>query len=216
MDWTEPHLSRSALLTIDMQTDFARRAGRAYVDDTAEVIGPLSSVVEAFRRHDRPIVHVIRLYEAGRADADLCRRASVRKGEGSVRPGSPGAEIVAELLPNSSGDVLPMDRLLEGELHSLGPAEWAMFKPRWGAFFHTPLDAHLNQLDVDTLVVGGCNYPNCPRTTVYEGSERDYRLVLIEDGTSGLYERGIRELRDIGVRVWSADRVVDEVETPGG
>ena len=50
----------------------------------------------------------------------------------------------------------------------------------------------------------GCNFPNCPRTSIYEASERDFRLVLVEDAVSGLYERGKDELRGIGVALMNA------------
>jgi nicotinamidase-related amidase len=49
------------------------------------------------------------------------------------------------------------------------------------------------------VVVCGCNFPNCPRTTIYEASERDFRIVVATDAVSGIYERGLRELRGIGV-----------------
>jgi hypothetical protein len=47
----------------------------------------------------------------------------------------------------------------------------------------------------------------CPRTSIYEASERDFRVVLARDAISGLYERGERELKDIGVHIMSADEV---------
>jgi nicotinamidase-related amidase len=53
----------------------------------------------------------------------------------------------------------------------------------------------------DTLVFSGCNFPNCPRTSIYEASERDYRVVLAEDAVSGLYPKGKEEMLNIGVRV---------------
>ncbi len=53
----------------------------------------------------------------------------------------------------------------------------------------------------------GCNFPNCPRASIYEASERDFRLVLVRDAVSGLYERGERELANIGVRLMSAEEV---------
>jgi nicotinamidase-related amidase len=98
--------------------------------------------------------------------------------------------------------------LLRGEVQHIGPNEVAMFKPRWGAFFGTPLDAHLQALAIDTLVFTGCNFPNCPRTSIYEASERDYRIVLVQDAVSGLYEIGEEEMRNIGVTVLSAAEVV--------
>ena len=51
---------------------------------------------------------------------------------------------------------------------------------------------------MNTVVVAGCNFPNCPRTTIYEASERDIRLVLASDAVSGLYEQGRREPSRIG------------------
>jgi nicotinamidase-related amidase len=63
------------------------------------------------------------------------------------------------------------------------------------------LEEHLRDLGVSTLVFCGCNFPNCPRTSIYEASERDFRVVLAGDAVSGLYERGERELEAIGVRL---------------
>lgn len=81
-----------------------------------------------------------------------------------------------------------------------------MYKPRWGAFFATPLSEFLGLLGVDSLVVCGCNFPNCPRTTIYEASERDVRVALVRDATSGLYERGEAELASIGVHLFTAQQ----------
>lgn len=69
--------------------------------------------------------------------------------------------------------------------------EWVMYKPRWGAFYGTTLEERLRALDVDTLVVCGCNFPNCPRTTIYEASERDFHIVFVSDATSAVYEQGL-------------------------
>ena len=57
----------------------------------------------------------------------------------------------------------------------------------------------------------GCNFPNCPRTSIYEASERDFRVLLVEDAVSGLYERGKEELRNIGVSMARADEVRDRL-----
>jgi nicotinamidase-related amidase len=66
-------------------------------------------------------------------------------------------------------------------------------------------------LGVDTLVFCGCNFPNCPRTTIYEASERDYRIVLVEDAVSGIYEEGKTELRRIGVRIWPTQKLLEAI-----
>ena len=60
-------------------------------------------------------------------------------------------------------------------------------------------------LDVNTVVVCGCNFSNCPRTTIYEASERDFRIVMIKDATSLLYDKAILELKNIGISVMDTD-----------
>jgi Isochorismatase family len=100
------------------------------------------------------------------------------------------------------------DLLLSGQAQWLGDREIILYKPRWGAFFDTTLDEHLRANNVDTVVVAGCNYPNCPRTSIYEASERDYRAVLIEDAISGLYERGRTEMTNIGVTLYRTESVI--------
>lgn len=104
---------------------------------------------------------------------------------------------------------LDADRLLGGSFQSLGPDERAMYKPRWSAFHETPLSSFLAERDLDTVVVCGCNFPNCPRTTVYDASARALRIVFVPDATSGTYDRGRAELADIGVDVRNAAPTVD-------
>jgi nicotinamidase-related amidase len=66
-------------------------------------------------------------------------------------------------------------------------------------------------LAVDTVVFVGCNFPNCPRTSIYEASERDYRVVVVTDAVSGLYDRALVELADIGAALMTSDEVMDDV-----
>jgi nicotinamidase-related amidase len=103
------------------------------------------------------------------------------------------------LLPNPVE--LDHEFLLTGELQQIGPCEHVVYKPRWGAFYQTKLEQHLRDTGSDTVVFVGCNFPNCPRTSIYEASERDFRIVVVSDALSGLDERGIKECRAIGVDV---------------
>jgi hypothetical protein len=86
-----------------------------------------------------------------------------------------------------------------------------LYKPRWGAFYETSLEEHLRERGASTLVFCGCNFPNCPRTSIYEASERDFRVVLAADAISGLYERGREELTNIGVGLMETAEVVASV-----
>lgn len=61
------------------------------------------------------------------------------------------------------------------------------------------LDGRLRETGVDTVVVAGCNYPNCPRGTLFGASERDYRAVMVSDAVSQCSEDAAAELSSLGV-----------------
>ena len=200
--YVAPDFTRAALVTIDTQQDTLD--GQPFeVPGTSAALPEMRRLTEAFRTAGRPIVHVVRLYRPDGSNVDPCRRRAVEEGARLVLAGSPGAELASDLVP-ASAPRLDTELLLAGGIQRVGPGEAIIYKPRWGAFFQTPLEAHLRALGVSTLVFAGCNFPNCPRTSIYEASERDFRLVLVEDAVSGLYERGKDELRGIGVALMNA------------
>jgi nicotinamidase-related amidase len=201
--YTTPEPERSAVLTIDVQEDFSRPGAPAEIRGTWERLPAMRRLVEAYRKHSLPIVHVVRLYLEDGSNADLCRRESIEGGTRIVVPGSPGAELVAALSPD--GTRLDAGCLLSGKLQQLAANEWALYKPRWDAFYQTPLDEHLRAMGVTTVVVVGCNFPNCPRATIYGASMRDFRIVIITDAVSRVYDQGLAELRGIGVAALSAE-----------
>jgi len=210
-EYTRPDPGRAALLTIDVQNDFTRPGAPAEIEGTAEAVPQMHRLVEAFRAADAPVVHVVRLYRADGSNVDRCRRGAVERGAEIVRPGTVGAELVDELKP-ASDVALDAERLLAGEFQSVGAREWFTYKPRWSAFYETGLDAFLDERGVDTVVVCGCNFPNCPRTTIYDASGREYRIVFVPEATSATYERGVTELANIGVAVRTAPETADWIE----
>lgn len=209
-EYGKPNPDAAALLTVDVQNDFTLPGASAEIEGTIEAVPQMRRLVESFRGVQAPIIHVVRLYRADGSNVDRCRRSEIEAGASIVRPGTDGAELVEELKP--SADVrLDADRLLAGERQAIAPGEWVLYKPRWSAFFRTGLDDFLSDRSVDTVVVCGCNFPNCPRTTVYGASARDYRIVFVPDATSGTYERGLGELEDVGVAVKTAAETVEWV-----
>jgi nicotinamidase-related amidase len=187
-----------------MQRDFALPSSPAHIPGTEEAAEQTRTLVKVFRSAGQPIVHMVRLYVPDGSNAELSRRAYLEAGNHLVCPGTPGAELLEPLKPDP-GVSLDADLLLSGPPQQVGPAEWIMYKPRWGAFYATSLEDHLRSLGVDTVVICGCNFPNCPRTTIYEASERDFHIVFVPDATSGVYARGLDELKGIGVAVQDVD-----------
>jgi nicotinamidase-related amidase len=207
--YTEPDFSSIALVTIDVQRD-TLDGQPLEIRGTSAALPAMREVVQAFRESGRPIVHVVRLYRADGSNADLCRREAIEQGARILRVGTSGAELAPELLP-SADTRLDAELLLAGQLQPIGDHEVVLYKPRWGAFFGTSLEHHLRALGVTTVAFCGCNFPNCPRTTLYEASERDFRIVLIADAVSGLYERGEREMQSIAVRLMDAESLAREI-----
>ena len=208
--YSRPLARSAALVLIDVQRDFLDIPGGDApmpVEGTHAAVPAMAKLATAFRERGLPIVHVIRLYQPDGSNVDLVRRQSIEQGARIAVPGSAGSQIAAELLPN----VVELDHelLLAGGLQRVGTAEHVMYKPRWGAFYDTDLDRHLRESGSNTLVFAGCNFPNCPRTSIYEASERDFRIVLVSDAISGLYDRGIEECRAIGVEVLELSKTLD-------
>ena len=197
--YTRPLPDSAALVLIDVQRDFYADDAPLPIEGTKAAIPAMASLVTEFRDRAMPIVHVVRLYRPDGSNADVVRKQAIERGARFAVPGSAGSQIAPELLPNPVE--LDHELLLSGELQQIGPREHVMYKPRWGAFYQTKLEQHLHDTGSDTLVFAGCNFPNCPRASIYEASERDFRIVLVSDALSGLDDRGIKECRAIGVDV---------------
>lgn len=197
--YTRPHPGSAALVLIDVQRDTYADGAPLHVAGTAAAIPAMARLAAAFRERGRPIVHAVRLYRPDGSNVDPVRRFSIEQGARLLAPGSRGSQIAPELLPNPVE--LDHELLLNGKFQEIGPREHVMYKPRWGVFYQTDLQRHLGESGSDTIVFAGCNFPNCPRTSIYEASERDFRIVLVSDAMSGVYDRGIEECRGIGVDV---------------
>ncbi|MDQ0381707.1 cysteine hydrolase family protein [Amycolatopsis thermophila] len=185
-EYTRPEFSRSALLTIDLQQDFLDIPG------TRAVLPAVRRLTRAFLDAGRPVVHAVRLYRPDGSNAERCRRATIAAGSTMAAPGSAGSQLADGL-----GGVLDHETLLAGEVQEFRPGEYAMYKPRWSAFFRTPLAEHL--APVTTVVVTGANYPNCPRSTLIEATELDFRTVAVRDAISGWADAADRELAGLGI-----------------
>ncbi len=204
--YTDPQIIKSALITIDTQNDFTLDKAPAQIAGTSGVIPNMVRLLESYRKNGLPIIHVIRLYLQDGSNVDICRKQIIEEGKQIVAPNSDGAELVNELKPDVATK-LNADVLLSGELQQIGNNEFVMYKPRWGAFYGTALEEFLKEHEVNTVVFLGCNYPNCPRTSIYEASERDYRVVLVKDAMSQLYQKGEEEMQNICISLMKTNEI---------
>ena len=193
-----PERDRVALLTLSAQRDFLRPGSpvRTYGAEAAKPA--LMRLVQGFRQHGAPIYHAVRLYRPDGSNVDACRRQAIEEGMRFLMPGSLGAELLDEMKPNALVRLDP-DCLLAGRMQELGSAEWAFYRPRWGAFYDTGLEVRLRDAGVTTLVICGLSFATGTRATIYEASARDFRTVVVPDALGCASDDGVKELGRMGV-----------------
>jgi len=202
--YTEPNYRSSAVITIDTQCD-TLDGQPLEIPGTSAALPNIKMTLDAYRQKIMPIVHIVRIYKRDGSNVDLCRKEAIENGAEMLLEGSSGCELASEMFQNTVN--LDSGLLLSGKVQEISNHEAVIYKPRWGAFYNTPLESHLKNLGVDTLVFMGSNFANCPRTSIYEASERDFKIVLVEDAISGLYKKGKEEMLSIGVKVTNAETV---------
>ena len=163
-EYIKPHFKNSALITIDVQRDTLNDQPLE-VPGTSNALPHIKQLLDTYRNCKLPIIHIIRIYKTDGSNVDLCRRTLVEKGTPILNEDSLGAELAKELFDD---DIVRYDSklLLSGGIQTITENEVIIYKSRWGAFYKTPLQKHLQTLKVDTLIFSGCNYPNCPRTSI--------------------------------------------------
>jgi ureidoacrylate peracid hydrolase len=197
---------RTALLVVDMQRAFVAAGQAMEVPPARDVVPRIQELITIFREMGLPVVFTEFTYSPA---------APLLVGElhPEHRPAEPGA-------PTGFG--LPSSSCLEGDPSARVVAELApradelvVRKHYYDAFNGTVLDGALRARGVTTLVVTGTMTDICVLATVIGGFNREYRVLVVEDGVATLWPEIQRATLDIirraYARVLSAKELADEL-----
>src|SRR5688500_10997526 len=92
-------MTKTALLIIDMQNDFAHQDGRLFIPDAAHRAETMGAVVQAFRDARQPVIHAVRSHRADGWDVERFRVPSFQADRGFCVEETWGRMIVDRLTP---------------------------------------------------------------------------------------------------------------------
>lgn len=206
-DYTTPIKDSAALITLSAQRDYTLSQSPIRASGLRRALPVLSGLVRLCRQKSLPIYHSIRLYRPDGSNVDACRRLDVENGLRVFMPGSLGAEIISEALPEGNEQRIAAEYLMSGHFQEIGDREQIFYRPRWGAFHGTKLEQELRVAGVTTVILCGFSFTTATRATIYEASARDFRIVVVPDALCNASEASLAELGRMGVCLMDSAQV---------
>lgn len=181
----------TALLVIDMQSDFLRPGGFGEllgndVSLLSRAVAPIQRLLAAARQRGVMVVHTREGHRPDLADCPPTKRerGHLVVGIGDAGPmgrvlvrGEPGHDIIAELAPIAGEPIID--------------------KPGKGGFYATDLEPMLRDAGIESLWVTGVTTEVCVNTTVREANDRGFECLVLEDCVASYFPEFQRAALDM-------------------
>lgn len=192
--------NKCALLVIDMQDEFVKPGWTPYwVPQATKIVHRIKALVDHCRLKNIPIVFTAFAHTHHYLD----------------RPKTGGS------MPNRYHQLGKGDPswFKEGAIwHELAPMQNDIMirKPSYGAFYDTPLETILKNLQKDTVIICGTLTNFCCGMTARQAYERGFKVVFGSDLTAtddpSLHEPELRVLRKGFARILSLSQIIEELK----
>jgi nicotinamidase-related amidase len=149
-----PDRSDTALLILDMISDFRFEDGERLSRAALRIAKPIARLRQRAARAGIPVIYANDNHGRWRSDFTAQLQASVAEG-------SPGAPIARLLAP--------------------GPADYRILKPKHSAFYSTVLGTLLEHLGVSRLILTGVTAHQCVLFTANDAHVRDLEVLIPRD-----------------------------------
>ena len=154
--------TKSALLVIDVQNEYANESRPLFVQDFHETTSKINQLIRECRKEKLPIIVVKHVHD--KLGRDVGRMGDFSPDE-VFTEGSEYTNLSNEL------DVAADDIQIT--------------KSRYSCFINTNLEGYLKTLDIDTLIITGFMTGYCCVTTARHAHDLDYKVIYVNDANSG-------------------------------
>jgi nicotinamidase-related amidase len=156
---------RAAVLALDLISDFDFPDGPAVRRALAPRIKSIVRLMETARHHGAPVIYANDNLGRWRSDAPTLIQHC-------LEPHRPGAALVKAIVPDAR--------------------DLIVLKPRHSAFYGTALEARLEDLRADTLIITGVSAESCVWMTACDAHTRGFQLVIPADTMAGASAPALR------------------------
>lgn len=177
----EFHLTRSALIVVDMQNAYASKGG--YLDlagfdisDAPAVIENVGGAIEMARASSMPVIYFKNGWDGNYLSAGGPMSPNPRKSN-AFKFMRKNPEYFGKLLAKGSWDYELVDAIIPLE------SEIVIEKPRYSGFVSTDIDSILRSRDISTLFFVGVALNVCVEATIRDAFGREYNAVVLKDCT---------------------------------